>query len=956
MKVRKFTSIRIFAFIAALMVMPCVRAQKKALDHTVYDAWKSLQQMTLTNDGNYAISIIKEQEGDDQLLIKQVSKVRQPAASATQPVAVDNARQLTIPRAYRYSLTPDGKYVIALIKAPFEDIREAKIKKTKAEKMPKDTLAIVAVEDFSIEKIPHVADFKMGKDTSEYIAYTLSDTTKIEDKNNRPVYTLVLHRLRDAKKDTLPDIAEYRFGNNGRTFAAAIQPQKKDTTGINRVLYMNLATGEKRYVASGHTDCRNIALSESGAKLAFLATMDSVKKDVKEYKLYYYTPGINFTDVPADRNRHEAGADSACILADKNLHGMLPGWGVSEHYTPSFSKDESRLFLGTAPDVVPKDTTIPDFERAALDIWHWKDSRIQPQQLVELDRDRKKSYPAYIDLNNNYHFYQLANEDIPNVSVPDENNGRFALGFSNKNYQMEATWDMTARRTNDFWVMDLQEHTCDKMKTGLSAEFHISPHGNYLAWYDIKDRKYYAYSFLTHKETCMTEGLTVNFQNEKHDTPSDPNSYGAAIWTEDEMLLVNDAYDIWKLDPAGRQQPVCVTKSMGRANKTRFRYLHTDPESRYLKAKEKMMLSAFDETTKEHGFYELDKSGPKKLVVDKYTFSAPVKAKNKEIYLYEKSNFQTSPDLYVTTNKWKTEIRLSDINPQMGEYSWGRAELLSWTTFDGKATQGIVYKPEDFDPAKKYPVMVYYYEKHSDDLYKYMPPVPSRSTVNISFYCSRGYIVFTPDIQYTTGHPGESAYNSVVSGVEKLCENPWADKERIGIQGQSWGGYQTAYLITRTNRFRAAGAGAPVSNMFSAYGGIRWETGLSREYQYEQGQSRIGATVWDAPELYRENSPVFFAGKVETPVLIMHNDKDGAVPWYQGIEFFMALRRLSKPAWLLQYNGEQHNLVERKNSKDLAIRLQQFFDHYLKDAPAPVWMKEGVPAIKKGIDMGLEYE
>ena len=178
----------------------------------------------------------------------------------------------------------------------------------------------------------------------------------------------------------------------------------------------------------------------------------------------------------------------------------------------------------------------------------------------------------------------------------------------------------------------------------------------------------------------------------------------------------------------------------------------------------------------------------------------------------------------------------------------------------------------------------------------------------------------------------------------------------MAIQGQSWGGYQTAYLVTRTNMFKAAGAGAPVSNMFSAYGGIRWESGMSRQYQYEQTQSRIGATMWEAPELYKENSPVFFADKVKTPLLIMHNDNDGAVPWYQGIEYFMALRRLHKPVWLLQYNKEAHNLKERRNSNDLSVRLQQFFDHYLKGTPIPVWMKTGVPAINKGKTYGLELE
>ncbi len=292
----------------------------------------------------------------------------------------------------------------------------------------------------------------------------------------------------------------------------------------------------------------------------------------------------------------------------------------------------------------------------------------------------------------------------------------------------------------------------------------------------------------------------------------------------------------------------------------------------------------------------------------------------------------------------------------MRGYNWGTAELYSWTSFTGIPLQGILYKPEDFDPTKKYPVMIYFYEKHSDELYRWFAPAPSRSTINIPFFVSRGYVVFTPDIHYTVGQPGRDAYNAIVAGAESLAENSWVDKENMAIQGQSWGGYQVAYLVTQTNMFKAAGAGAPVSNMTSAYGGIRWESGRSRQFQYEQTQSRIGSTMNDSLQLYIENSPLFFANRVETPLLIMHNDKDGAVPWYQGIELFMTLRRLGKPTWLLQYNDEAHNLVQRRNSKDLSIRLQQFFDHYLKGDPAPVWMTRGVPTLQKGKTWGYELD
>lgn len=204
------------------------------------------------------------------------------------------------------------------------------------------------------------------------------------------------------------------------------------------------------------------------------------------------------------------------------------------------------------------------------------------------------------------------------------------------------------------------------------------------------------------------------------------------------------------------------------------------------------------------------------------------------------------------------------------------------------------------------------------------------------------------------GIPGQSALNSVVSGTQSLIDKGFVDEKRIGIQGHSWGGYQAAYLVTKTDMFACAEAGAPVSNMTSAYGGIRWGTGLSRMFQYERTQSRIGDTLWNARDQYIENSPLFSADKINTPLLILHNDEDGAVPWYQGIELFVALRRLEKPAWLLNYNGDPHWVMGEENRRDFAIRMQQFFDHYLKDAPEPEWMAVGVPAVEKGENFGLE--
>jgi dipeptidyl aminopeptidase/acylaminoacyl peptidase len=331
-----------------------------------------------------------------------------------------------------------------------------------------------------------------------------------------------------------------------------------------------------------------------------------------------------------------------------------------------------------------------------------------------------------------------------------------------------------------------------------------------------------------------------------------------------------------------------------------------------------------------------------------------VKAKDDTAMIFTRSSFREAPDRYYTRTEFRTASRLSDANPQQKLYLWGTVELTSWKDADGKPIDGLLYKPENFEPKKKYPMIVYFYERNSDLLHRYFPPAPSASTVNVSLFVSRGYVVFIPDIRYIIGHPGQSAMNAIIPGVKKLIAAGFVDPARIGIQGQSWGGYQVAFIVTRTGMFKAAMAGAAVSNMTSAYGGIRWESGMSRMFQYEKSQSRIGATLWEKPQLFIENSPLFSANHVTTPLLMMNNDADGAVPWYQGIEFFTALRRLNKPVWMLTYNNEAHNLVQRKNRKDLSIRMLQFFDHYLMGKPMPVWMEKGIPAINKWKTMGYE--
>lgn len=902
-------------------------SQKKQLDHTVYDGWKSLSDINISNDGKVISSLISPQEGDTTLFIKDTG----------------NERTLTVDRVRSYKTSTDGRWTVGLLKAPFADRRQALIDKKKKEEMPEDSLVIIDNLTFRTEKIPGVKYYKTAPEMNFHVAYTIElpkDTNHKKDAKQEEI--LILRDLLTQKEDTFRNAKEHIFNRFDNSFAVAIQPDIKDSTDFPRVEFIDLDNNIRKTVSNERLEYKSFVFDEPGKQLVYIATGDTSKIEQKIYDLRYY----------------KSGSDSATVLANENISGMPEGWIFNEYASPVFSKDGKRILIGAAPRQSPKDTTIVDFEMAELDIWHWKDPIVQPQQLAEKNREERRTYTGIIYPDMGNHFIRLANEEMPYVTVSDEGNGRYVLLMSDTPYKIESQWDLSPKY--DVWVKDLTNNSLHEVAVALNGQPILSPLGNYLYWWDATQRSWFSYDNRSGSIVNLTKEIPVNFWDEKNDVPSDPGSYGIAAWgASDEFILINDMFDIWKIDPDGDKEAVNITQHAGRTDSLTFRYINTDPDKRFIEPDEMLLLSAFDNVSKERGYFTLNQKGRKPLqtrIMDSFTFSMLIKAKNVDMFVFQKSNFNTSPDLYLTRDFWKNSEKLTNINPQMKDYKWGTAELFSWTSYADVPLQGIVYKPEDFDPSKKYPLMIYFYEKHSDNLYSYFAPAPSRSTINIPFFVSRGYIVFTPDIHYTVGQPGMDSYNAVVSGAESLAKNSWVDSENMAIQGQSWGGYQVAYIVIQTDMFKAAGAGAPVSNMTSAYGGIRWESGRSRQYQYEQTQSRLGSTMSDSLHLYIENSPLFYAENIKTPLLIMHNDKDGAVPWYQGIELFMSMRRLCKPVWLLQYNNEAHNLMYRRNSKDLSIRLQQFFDHYLKGDPAPVWITRGLPAIDKGNTWGYEIE
>lgn len=920
------------------------------LHQEVYDSWNNLQGSQISSDGQWVSFELNPQLGDGKLIL------------------FNNANQTTdtIYRGTESVFSADNSFIAFRIKPPYQVVRKAKLDGKKKDELPKDSLGIMAfnnklfrfaglksfnLPDFSgncmaalIETPrPPVVKDTLTADSTVSITENKSlksdkkpiDKTKKKDKTE--TYSLKLVYPTDSLIYSWDKVTSFILSDNGRALAFA--SYNNDSVARSTIYIFNTQTQKEEKIFDNPGYIRNLAFDTAGAQLAFLYSSDTIT--AKRYKLNYY---------------HQ---QRLLTVADTNSPDLHQGYCPGENGKVYFSQDGSSLYFGAAPTPrpEPKDT-LTDDEKAKVDIWNWQDPLLQPQQLKQLENEKKRTYLAVFHPKTGKTL-QLADDLIKKTSTGYKGNGRYLLGFHEESYQIESSWKDANYR--DVYLIDSETGDRELLLQKHDGPVSLSTSQKYLAWYNKNDSLWYTMNLKNRRPVKHTAGDSIAFYDSMHDVPSVPGPEGYAGWTSnDRHFVVYDKFDLWALDPEGKKPAVSLTMQEGRKQNTVFRYINLEPDLEPVGlANGDIFLSSFNKTNKNAGFYLISNhqtGKPIRLAEGPYKYTSPQKAKNCDTIIYTRGNFSEYPNLWRSSLSLQSSVKISDANPQQKNYLWGSVELVNWLMPDGKRAEGLLYKPANFDAQKKYPMLVYFYERYADQLHQHYVPKPSRSIISPTYCSSNGYLVFIPDISYRDGYPGQSAYDAIMSGTEAMIAKGFVDQQHMGIQGQSWGGYQTAWMVTRTNLFKAAMAGAPVSNMTSAYGGIRWGSGMVRQFQYEEGQSRIGATLWERPDLYLENSPLFKADKVETPLLIMSNDGDGAVPWYQGIELFTALRRLEKPAWLLNYNGDEHNLARRANMMDLDKRMMQFFDHYLKDAPAPEWMTKGVPAVDKGKVNGFALE
>ena len=895
--------LKYLAFVACLGSLSPAFAQNASKSLTVDDlvTWQRITDREISDNGKWVACKMEPWEGDATVYL----------------YAAQGQETATFSPADKFAFSASSGYLVVTQTPGKSTVDSLKVLKTKEDKMPMNTLVIYSVAGKK-ETIDSLKTFKLA-DEADWIAY----------QRGRKDSTLYVRSLDGSKTFQFPTVTDFQFAKkSGMLYYTSA------AEGEAGIFTLNPEKGSPALIKEGKGVFKQTTFDEKGERLAFLYCAD---KDSSYKALSLWL------------SEHNAPAKE---IATRGNKAFPAEWVINENGMLQFSKSASRLFFGTSPEPRQKDTTQLAENRPNVQVWSWDEPVQYTVQNYNKEKDLKKSYQAVYNLGNGS-IFQLANEELPNIQLGNEGDAALALLSTSRPYSLSSMWE--ARTRSDYYTVSLDNGERKQIAQADYGRFRLSPQGKYAYWYGETDSCWYTIALAEGKRYRLTTPESFPAWDEENDVPDYPYAHGAAGWTaNDQNLLIYDRYDIWKFDPTAATSPINLTVN-GRKEKLSYRLEQLDKEARFIDLGKPQLLKGFNETTKGYGFYNARLSAPaapKTLLAGNYMLRSINKAKNTDDVIYTMETFQQYPDIHYSTLAFKKSVQLTHGDKQQEGFIWGTAELVSWISLDGRPLEGVVYKPANFDPNKKYPMMVNFYERNSETLYNYRMPEPHRSTIDYHLYNSNEYVIFNPDIRYVDGYPGESCYNCLMPGITMMIAKGYINEKGIGAQGHSWGGYQVAYLATRTNLFSAIESGAPVVNMFSAYGGIRWGSGMARSFQYEHTQSRLGATPWSSPLRYLENSPLFTMDKVQTPILIMHNDADGHVPWYQGIEYFVAMKRLGKPCWLLNYTGEPHWPMHMANRIDFQRRMFQFFNHYLKNQKMPKWMSEGVPAVEQPFELG----
>jgi dipeptidyl aminopeptidase/acylaminoacyl peptidase len=939
---------------SGLLATPVTAQDKRTLTYVDLMKFRQVQNASISKDGSWIAFAAAPDRGDGEVIVR----------------STDGAQRHAVPLGAAPVISGDGRWVAMRLEPSLEATEKAKGDK---EDGPRPGLVLLATGSGEVATWERVQRFALSP-YGGWLARLHFDGDGDGDgeqeeqeeegrKREKPGTLLVIRNLGSGEETEVEYVRSFAFDEEGKYLAYVVAAPD----GMGDGLYLvGLAVGGLPVTSldtATFAHIETLAWWEEGARLAWVSAIEDEEGEPGPGSLLVWdgedvVTAVAVADVPEGwtlpaKNRLRWTDDG-----DRLFFGYRPeseGEREEPEKTPGPGGEEPGTEADSAEAEEPFDPYDVDaiLEDRGVDVWHTDDPLIVPNQKQEWDDVEDRTYVAVYHMRRG-RAVQLADTVVQLRGSPE--NPRRALASSSTPYQKQRTW---IGSRSDLYVVSLEDGERTRVVekhggggsavgqwlrgTGVSeSSASLSPEGRYVVYY--QDDHWHLFDAEKGYTRTLTVGLDVAFYDEDHDYPSPRSGYGVGGWVEgDRAVLIHDKYDAWQF-PTDGGEPVNLTGGQGRAEGRVLRVLRVDREREAFERDGWVHLMSFHERNKNFGFYRtrVGAGGLEQLLEEEHKFRFRAKADAADVLLYTREDYDEFPDLWVADLYFAGPRKLSDVNPQIKEFAWGTSELVEWTSDDGIPLQGVVIKPGNYEPGQRYPVLTYFYRFFSQRLHEFNEPVVNHRP-SFPIYASDGYIVFLPDVRFEVGRPGHASLKSVVPGVKRLVELGLADPDALGLHGHSWSGYTTSYIVTQTNIFAAAVAGAPVSNMTSAYGGIRWGTGLARQFQYEMGQSRLSGSLWEARSDYVENSPLFYADRIETPLVIMHGDEDEAVPWYQSIEFYLALRRLGKHAVFLQYRGEPHHPRKYANKLDYSIKMKEFFDHHLKGMPAPDWWTEGVP-------------
>ncbi len=759
----------------------------------------------------------------------------------------------------------------------------------------------------------------------------------------------VLLDLRTGRFQLLGSVADFAFNKSGELLAYTVDAAVKDGNGL---FVFDARNGRVTPLDNDARNYNRLAWNDEGTALAVLKGTEVEKMRERDNIL------VAFPDVPAAL-KDGSPVPAPAILDPAKAAGFPKGWVASDRAGLAWSDDGKRVFFGIKEQVLSPDTTRKSTDEAAdVDVWNTKDDRIQSLQMVRAEQDRNFTFRAAFDVAAGK-FVKLADETMRELDVAEK--GVWAVGLDTRAYLRNEK----VLPAGDYYRVNTATGERTLIAKGQLVGRHvfgIHPRGTHFLYW--RNGAIVAYDFAAGTAKALGAGM-VSFTDTEDDHPGTRPSYGVAGYTSDgKGVIVNHRYDLW-LVPLDGSAPRNLTNGFGTKSEIRFRLLRVEPpdpaQPRSAAARQifdmakPQTLSAYGEWTKKSGYYELAGGKLRELVYEDAFYGNPVKALKADVFLFTRQTFIEFPDLRVSGPGFKNSRKVSDANPQQKEFLWGHRLLFDYTNSDGKRLQGILAIPDDYKKGEKRPMIVIFYEKNSQGMHIYSAPayLPSMGRMPMQA-TSDGYLAMLPDVHFRTGNSHSDMLECVEAATKKVIEMGYADPKKIGVSGHSYSGEGAAFIGTMSKMFAAVGMGAGVVDLYNDFS-MPWGWGYGYQggsgdtafqyYLYDQG--RWGFSPWDRPDKYHFESALTHVPNVTAPFLIMHGTSDPTVGFINGLAFYSALRYHNKQAVLLAYPDEGHGLRGLANRKDLTVRFFEFFDHFLKGAPAPKWWTDGVPYLKK---------